>query len=1058
MASISSPKYWTVFFWGLLLVAPTAAQTWPPGFHTVQIGGGWNQPVAIAYAGHDDLLVAEKSGLLWNVSQGARQLDPVVDLRQEVLDRGDRGLISVLADPDFEANGYIYLLYIVDPDQDFDDSEQEAFGRLTRYTTFRDIRGNLVADPLSRHILIGPTWSEGIPSLHLSHAVGQVLFAKDGSLLLSTGDGAHYDFTDFGGADPNGFGPGKFDASEDIGAFRSQSLTSLAGKILRIDPLLGQGYSDNPFFTGDPTDAQSKVWALGLRNPFRIAVDPLSGDPVERLFIGDVGWGTWEEIDKCQAGDNFGWPCREGAPKEDSYFNGDPYGYCGGTFKAPKWSYHHTQPRDRGYVGQSIAGMHVYTGSQYPVQYHGRLFFCDYSSSWLRTVRFVGGQPTEVELFGNGIFNPVDLTEEPESGDLVVVSLGDQKIYRIRYSLADLPPVISAQVSPTFGAGPLQVDLDASGSVDPEGGGLSYWWDLGDGNASTAPALTHTFQEDLNHTVTLTVSDASGNAVDFQQMISVGNTPPQIVSVDSPADGLLYQVGDTIDLSATADDLEDGAAAAGGLSAEWHVNLIHDHHTHPDWAVLHGFDAQYSIGQHGDGTHYEITLVVKDSRGLSTEETYAIYDAEGSPQGHWVAVSDESPRMGEEVQFTCHAHFPGLGKAKVTVHYGDGSHEEFSGEHMEDFYPVHTYAAPGTYYARLESEAEHDDGHDHHHGESVVLPIFVGPQAPAVAVFAPGHTGRWIKPAEQWTVGTQLIGDLRAAGWEAEFYNYANQEDLEAWMLSYLDDGHKDYLVCLDMGAALVYRGQNESSLAEAWLDAGNGLLWSGYTPFARYVWMLGGVSNERAGGTAADEVLDAAVANLCWGDGHQYAMSDQVDLPSWVEADASRAVRVGHLGSEWSVAKLFSSDREDPAETDGVLLRHSGGGEYAQFYCVRDPTLPRRELLREFFLSQLYAPLPPRPTAATPRWPRHAQSVQTTEVDLQWDSAQDATSYLLEVATDAEFEEPVVQRTLPAGQTVEKVFLEDDHLYYWRVTARNDLGATPSAGMSFFTGSLRFR
>jgi len=85
-------------------------------------------------------------------------------------------------------------------------------------------------------------------------------------------------------------------------------LDSLNGEVLRIDAITGAGLPDNPFYdAANPGRNRSKVWAYGLRNPFRLTVNPVSGE----ACIGDVGWNTWEEID-IGKGANFGWPCYEG--------------------------------------------------------------------------------------------------------------------------------------------------------------------------------------------------------------------------------------------------------------------------------------------------------------------------------------------------------------------------------------------------------------------------------------------------------------------------------------------------------------------------------------------------------------------------------------------------------------------------------------------------------------------------------------------------------------------------------------------------------------------------
>src|SRR5262249_30546769 len=122
-----------------------------------------------------------------------------------------------------------------------------------------------------------------------SHSIGTVMFGNDGSLFVGNGDGSNY-------------------TSVDPRALRAQMVNSLSGKIMRIDPLTGSGLADNPFYDATcPTCNRSKVYALGLRNPFRFTVHAVTNE----VYIGDVGWNTWEEINTGK-GANFGWPCYEG--------------------------------------------------------------------------------------------------------------------------------------------------------------------------------------------------------------------------------------------------------------------------------------------------------------------------------------------------------------------------------------------------------------------------------------------------------------------------------------------------------------------------------------------------------------------------------------------------------------------------------------------------------------------------------------------------------------------------------------------------------------------------
>ena len=101
---------------------------------------------------------------------------------------------------------------------------------------------------------------------------------------MSCGDGASWQTTDVGGAQtgslllPQALADGILRPKEDVGAFRAQLVDSLNGKVLRIDPATGDGVPSNPYYdAGNPRSARSRVWALGLRNPFRMGLQPNTG-------------------------------------------------------------------------------------------------------------------------------------------------------------------------------------------------------------------------------------------------------------------------------------------------------------------------------------------------------------------------------------------------------------------------------------------------------------------------------------------------------------------------------------------------------------------------------------------------------------------------------------------------------------------------------------------------------------------------------------------------------------------------------------------------------------
>src|SRR5690606_11667810 len=194
--------------------------------------------------------------------------------------------------------------------------------------------GNTItADMATRKVLLGESASTGVPILYESHGTGGLVFAQDGTLLLTSGDGASYTDPDGGNLSytyyTQALADGIITPAENVGAFRSQLLNSHSGKLLRINPENGDGMSSNPFYDASaPRSPKSRVWALGLRNPFRMTVKPGSGSTnpsagdIGEIFIGDVGWSAWEEMNVAKVpGSNFGWPIYEGHEIMSSYNN-----------------------------------------------------------------------------------------------------------------------------------------------------------------------------------------------------------------------------------------------------------------------------------------------------------------------------------------------------------------------------------------------------------------------------------------------------------------------------------------------------------------------------------------------------------------------------------------------------------------------------------------------------------------------------------------------------------------------------------------------------------------
>ncbi len=334
-----------IFF--LATFTPLHAFTLPAGFSEQAVASGWNEPVGLAFDPSPEaanrVYVWERAGRVWIVENGVKLATPLIDISDEVGAWRDHGLLGVALHPNFHQNGFIYLSYVVDRHHllnagtpAYNPATNEYFaatiGRITRYTA-RVADGLRSVDPASRKVLVGETKSTGFPILFQSHGVGHLVFGNDGTLLASCGEAANYDEVDDGSV-PNptyaaqALADGIISVKENVGAFRAQLVDSLSGKIIRIDPETGDGIASNPFFDpANPRAARSRVWTLGLRNPFRFTVRPETGshDPAEAdpgvIVLGDVGWASWEEIDVIHGPRrNCGWPLFEGLNRHESYF------------------------------------------------------------------------------------------------------------------------------------------------------------------------------------------------------------------------------------------------------------------------------------------------------------------------------------------------------------------------------------------------------------------------------------------------------------------------------------------------------------------------------------------------------------------------------------------------------------------------------------------------------------------------------------------------------------------------------------------------------------------
>src|SRR5215467_12326994 len=636
-------------------LSPAAASTLPAGFRDSVVLSGLTNPTVLQFASDGRIFVGQKNGVI-KVFQSLTDTSPVTvaDLSAEVDDYWDRGLLGLALDPNFPANPYIYVLYTYDapiggtapvwndacptpPGATTDGCVVSA--RVSRL----QVSGNVMTG--SEQVLVSG-WCQQFPS----HSIGTLLFGQDRYLYAGAGDGASFNNVDYGQyganyagdqANPCGDPPGA-----EGGALRSQSVrrtdgpATLNGAVLRIDPATGAGVPGNPFYSSSDANAR-RIVAYGLRNPFRFTQRP----GTDELWIGDVGWNTWEEIDRVispasATASNFGWPCYEGASPQAGY-QAAGLNLCSslysapGSVVAPYYTYNHSACVVT-YTGchtggSSITGVAFYQGGSYPAQYNGALFFADHTRNeiWAmlpgtnglpdpsRLQSFVG-----VDATGGAAGHPVDLKIGP-GGDLFYVDMEDGTVHRVTYTAANQPPTAVITASPTSGPTPLTVSFDGTGSSDPEGKPLSYSWDLnGDGTFgdATGPTASFTYTTAGVYHPSLRVTDDQGASDTASVTVTAGNTAPVAV-IDSPPSSLTWKVGDTINFSGHATDAQDGTLQASQLS--WSFIMHHcftptDCHTHLI-QTINGFSSgSFTAPDHEYPCWLELQLTATDSGGLTS--------------------------------------------------------------------------------------------------------------------------------------------------------------------------------------------------------------------------------------------------------------------------------------------------------------------------------------------------------------------------------------------------------------------------------------------------------
>ena len=313
------------------------------------------------------VLICEQGGALRVVKGGILLTTPFLTVPVDAT--GERGLIGVTVDPAFATNGFVYVYYTA--------TAPNPHNRISRFTA----SGDLALPGSERTLLDLDDLSEAN-----NHNGGALHFGPDGKLYAGVGENAN--------------------------GSNAQSLTNLLGKLLRLNPD-GSVPTDNPLVT-QTTGKNQLIWALGLRNPYTFAFQSGTG----LLLINDVGQNAWEEINKGQAGANYGWPATEGTTSNPAYVS-------------PVYTY----PHSGGTVnGCSIVGADFYnpTTPTFPATFLNKFFFMDFCGGWIRTLDPATGIANDWQT---GFSSPVDLRVADDGSVLVLSRGGGGTLQRVTYTV-----------------------------------------------------------------------------------------------------------------------------------------------------------------------------------------------------------------------------------------------------------------------------------------------------------------------------------------------------------------------------------------------------------------------------------------------------------------------------------------------------------------------------------------------------------------------------------------------------------------------------------------------
>jgi glucose/arabinose dehydrogenase/PKD repeat protein len=605
------------------------------------------------------LLLAEKSGkvsVLENPDESS-STRTILDLDGKTCTDGERGLQSIVVHPNFKKNRFVYLFYAEYIEGCPDGITEGIWNVVNRFTMNAK---TLELDYESKREI----WRTSRLFYNI-HNGGAMAFGNDGKLYITTGDSGRKSL--------------------------SQPLDNTLGSIIRLNddgtiPLRGNPYTNENGYEAYrcansdgrvPETAQNgvcaEVYAHGLRNPFRMRMDPAETEKV-RFTISDVGGTYWEELSiggTDYPGRNYGWPNWEGPCRESSFADCpipsdelamEPYHYYqhrserqGGAVAGSAFVPPGVWPPEYKFLFMDFIFLEIYNLIEAPEQ---ECRSCTPPISGYRNETFYESIQKKDEHVNNA--RMVDMFFGPYNGTqaLYVIRFGEyDTVLRIRYNaiVDNAPPIADFLVSDTKNLLGTKVQFDGSVSSDPDGDDLTFEWDFGDGSKSNLVNPSHQFNTLGEYNVVLKVTDYYGQTQQKTESIVIGNPPD--VKIISPAEDDVFYVGELLQLKGEAYDYT--GARLDDLNLIWEVRKHHADHFHPFMDITMGNELTlYPAPEPEDyfattNSYLRIILTAVDKDGLTTQidrivkPSLVVVELESNPKGLEIIVDDHTVTTAE---------------------------------------------------------------------------------------------------------------------------------------------------------------------------------------------------------------------------------------------------------------------------------------------------------------------------------------------------------------------------------------------------------------------------